>query len=246
MGSRKIHFMNASDAGGSFYPIVSSCQIPQLGFLFSYFLGDRVSGIFVEVGAFDGVTYSNTYGLAAKGWRGIYIEPQPKYAEECRRNHVAHDVLVCERAVSSPDQDFLTLQLAGPLTTANSSLVEEYTNVGWAQHALVGESMEVSAWTLDDLLEECDVQSGFDLLVIDVEGFEDSVLAGFSLNRYLPKMIIIELVDTHPDLYSTKSTDYRNRCAIESAGYKLMFKDCINSVFVREHVITEKLVPDCP
>ncbi len=235
--------MNASDAGGSFYPIVSSCQIPQLGFLFSYFLGERVSGVFVEVGAFDGVTFSNTYGLAAKGWRGIYIEPQPEYAEACARNHDGHNVVVCQKAASSPDQDFVTLQLAGSLTTANESLVDEYSGVGWARQNLTGKALVVAASTLDNLLEDYQVQSEFDLLVIDVEGCEGAVLAGFSLSKYRPAMIIIELVDTHPNLYSTKISDYLSRCAIESAGYKLMFKDCINSVFVRGDLVAKKLMP---
>jgi len=234
--------MNEADAGGSYYPIVTSCQIPQLGFLLSYFLGDRDAGEFVEVGAFDGLTYSNTYGLAAKGWRGIYIEPQPEYADACRRNHRGHDVIVCQQAASAPEQGFLTLKLAGPLTTANNSLAGEYSRVDWASKNLTGCELKVAASTLDELLEDYGVQAEFDVLVIDVEGGEKDVLSGFSLNRYQPGMIIIELVDTHPHLNSTKTDDYLSRCLIESAGYRLMFKDCINSVFIREDLVVKRLM----
>ncbi len=243
IGSGKPRFMRMSDSGSSFYPIVSTCQIPQLGFLFSYFLGERFSGVFVEVGGFDGVTFSNTYGLAVKGWRGIYIEPQLEYAEECRRNHEGHDVVVCQTAATAPDQEFITLQLAGALTTANDSLANEYAEVDWATNNLTGNELRVAADTLDNLLQEYQIEPEFDLLVIDVEGCEADVLAGFSLNKYRPSMVIIELVDTHPDLYSTKASDYLSRCSIESEGYKLMFKDSINSVFIREDLVSQKLLP---
>jgi len=235
--------MSVSDSGSSFYPIVSTCQIPQLGFLFSYFLGERSSGVFVEVGGFDGVTFSNTYGLAVKGWHGIYIEPQLEYAEECRRNHKGHDVVVCQTAVTAPDQEFITLQLAGALTTASDSLADEYAEVDWATNNLTGNKLRVAADTLNNVLQDYQIEPEFDLLVIDVEGCEADVLAGFSLDKYRPSMIIIELVDTHPDLYSTKASDYLSRCSIESEGYKLMFKDPINSVFIREDLVSQKLLP---
>ena len=243
IGSGKLRFMKASESGNAFYPIVSTCQIPQLGFLFSYFLGEKFSGVFVEVGGFDGLTFSNTYGLAVKGWHGIYFEPQPEYAEQCRLNHKGHDVVVCQKAVTAPDQEFVTLQLAGALTTANNSLAQEYTEVDWASNNLTGNELKVAADTLDNLLHEYQIKPEFDLLVIDVEGCEADVLAGFNLNRFRPSMIIIELVDTHPNLYSTKASDYFSRGSIESEGYKLMFKDPINSVFVREDLVSQKLLP---
>jgi FkbM family methyltransferase len=30
---------------------------------------------FLDVGAYDGITFSNTYGLVEKGWGGVYVEP---------------------------------------------------------------------------------------------------------------------------------------------------------------------------
>ena len=40
-------------------------------------------GTFVEVGAFDGWSYSHTVCLAQLGWRGLYIEPVPEHAALC-------------------------------------------------------------------------------------------------------------------------------------------------------------------
>ena len=50
------------------------------------FFGGRRTGFYVEVGAYDGVGFSNTYFLDALGWEGILVEPAPDQAEACRRS----------------------------------------------------------------------------------------------------------------------------------------------------------------
>ena len=47
----------------------------------------REDGVFVEAGANDGVSQSNTLLLErSHGWSGLLIEPVPSFAERCRRN----------------------------------------------------------------------------------------------------------------------------------------------------------------
>ena len=41
-----------------------------------YFDGYR--GTFLDIGAFDGKTFSNTKRLSDLGWRGVLVEPAPK------------------------------------------------------------------------------------------------------------------------------------------------------------------------
>ena len=44
------------------------------------------NGYFVEIGAFDGVTFSNSYFFEKElGWKGICIEPMKKYYENIVR-----------------------------------------------------------------------------------------------------------------------------------------------------------------
>ena len=56
----------------------STCQIPGLDAIYDQYFGDKI-GSFVEVGAFDGMTYSNTWHLANRGWYGVYIEAHPDF-----------------------------------------------------------------------------------------------------------------------------------------------------------------------
>lgn len=41
------------------------------------YLGDS-TGTFLDIGAFDGITFSNTYELVKRGWKGVMVEASPR------------------------------------------------------------------------------------------------------------------------------------------------------------------------
>ena len=224
-------------ASNDFYPQQPSCQIPYLYSLFELFLGKRKDGTFVEVGANDGVSFSNTWGLAEQGWRGYLIEPIPEFAESCRRNHKKHtSVSIFQYAIGNQDNKNLVFSIAGALTTANLALRTEYESVDWAVSSLTNEEITVPCKKLDTFLTENEIGYDFDVLVVDVEGFEAEVFSGFNLVEWRPKMLIVELVDTHPDLKSTATSDAQLGERILLSGYRIVSKDVINTVFVREDI----------
>jgi hypothetical protein len=51
-------------------------------------------------------------------------------------------------------------------------------------------------------------------------------------------MLIAELVDTHPDLSVTAGKDTQLSIEIQSVGYRIVYKDEINTVFVHEQLFT--------
>ena len=156
----------------AFYSQHPTCQIPNLYYLLSKFLGNREDGHYVEVGAYDGLFASNTWGLASKGWLGLLIEPVPHLAARCRINY-AHlqNIRVLEFAIGREEQE-VVLHFAGTLTTANTRAFNEYSDVEWAKGALTDKSLSVKCRPLDLVLTEQQIPLGFDLLVVDVEGFE--------------------------------------------------------------------------
>jgi FkbM family methyltransferase len=221
-----------------FYPTVPSCQIPTLPHLFERFFGKRTTGIFVEIGAFDGLSYSNTWGLAERGWEGLLVEPIPELATKCRENHRRHpQVSITESAIGS-HRGVASLVLAGELTTANHAQASEYRTKAWARPLVTDASIEVPMTTLDALLEERKVPTEFDLVVVDVEGYESAVFEGFNLSRWLPRMLIVELADTHPELSLTASDDARLSTTIQATGYRIVYKDAIKTVFVHEELFS--------
>jgi FkbM family methyltransferase len=215
------------------YPQQPSCQIPDLWFLFETYFGKRSQGIFVEVGAYDGVSFSNTWGLAEAGWAGWLVEPVPTFAQACRHHHAGHpNVEVVEIAIGAEDDAQIQLKLAGTLTTSNVELFDAYKKIEWAESELTETIVSVRSLTLNSFLVEKMIPSHFDLLVVDVEGMEASVFAGFDVSRWQPKMLIVELCDNHPDLQRIAKTDRSLYINILESGYRVVYKDSINTVFV--------------
>lgn len=59
-------------------------------------------GSFVDVGAYDGRTFSNTYALAQRGWGGVCIEPAPDAYKLLEARYRSNPVVSAIRAVASP------------------------------------------------------------------------------------------------------------------------------------------------
>lgn len=75
------------------------------------FFGDR-PGKFLDVGAFDGVTMSNTRCLLEMGWSGVLVEPAPSNVAKLVKNteQFANKVVVIQAAVAgSGYRDFTKL-----------------------------------------------------------------------------------------------------------------------------------------
>lgn len=228
---------SARGQGTLYYPQQRTCQIPMMWFLLEHFLGQREHGNFVEIGAFDGKRISNTWGLAVRGWSGLLVEPNPEFAAMARRNHRDRQhIKVIQKAVGDCDGQTIRLQLGGPMSSANPAAFAEYHDVAWAAESLTDDWIEVESLTLNTLLLEESVPIGFDLLVVDVEGFEEQVFTGFDLAHWQPKMIVVELSDLRPDLTATRDAHQRLGRDLVAAGYLIASKDAVNTVLVREDI----------
>lgn len=228
-------------ADESFYLQHPTCQVKDLWFLQCKYLGRIRNGTFVDVGAHDGRLFSNTWGLALVGWSGLLIEPLPDLADLCRSNHTGHKgVQVIQAAIGAGRNESIRLYKAGPLTTSNAALVEEYSRLDWARQSLTKEWIDVAELTLDQVLADYKVMPGFDFLSIDVEGNEYEVFQGFDLGYWKPKMLVVEIVDNHPDLQVTLVSDAQVSEMIREHGYRIVYKDRINTVFVAEEVWKER------
>ncbi|MDT8993097.1 hypothetical protein RQP54_19645 [Curvibacter sp. APW13] len=57
---------------------------------------DYDNSYFVELGANDGVTQSNSlYFEKYRNWRGLLVEPAPQNFLKCRQNRSARDSIYC-------------------------------------------------------------------------------------------------------------------------------------------------------
>jgi hypothetical protein len=84
---------------------------------------------------------------------------------------------------------------------------------------------------LDGLLERHAIPPGFEVLVVDVEGAELSVLAGLDLRRWRPRMAIVETHEKHPSILHPNAWAITKH--FEDRGYCKVYADHINSIFAR-------------
>lgn len=221
----------------AYYGQVRNCQVKYLWHIYSTFLGAHAHGYFVEVVANDGIHVSNTWGLANAGWRGWLIEPVPDYAELCRRNYSEFpNICVCEIAIGAPGVDSVDIRITREYSTASPEFLTEVSELPWAANSISQSAVRVPVETLDEFLERHKVPPGSYVLVVDVEGHEEHVFAGFEIDIWAPNLMIIELSDVHPELTRLRNSHLALGDQILRAGYSIAYKDHINTVFVREEL----------
>lgn len=151
-------------------------------------------GTCVEVGANDGITGSTTYFFEKKGWKCVLIEPVSDLCERIRRFRSA---LVFECAASSESGEgvFYVAESTKSLSTLSptESLQKEI-----AANKTYLREIHVRKRTIDEILNEAGICE-IDFITVDVEGHEMDVLRGFSIERYRPRIIIIEDNSDHAD-----------------------------------------------
>lgn len=217
------------------YNVSKTCQVNDLNSIYMKYFGYPSKGFFVEVGAFDGESFSNTSCLADHGWRGIYVEPIKSHYNACLNRHKNNDVYVVQCSIGVQEGE-IDIYVGGPLTTSDPEQVQRYSEIDWAQHVpfSMGRCEQLK---LDSLLEHFEVELGFDILGVDVEGRENDVFDSFDLEKWKPKMMIVELEDEHESFqkYQEHVAVHKSlRDKIHSHGYIEIYKDHINTIFVRE------------
>ena len=155
----------------------------------------RDGGFFVEAGANDGYTQSNTYWLERfRGWRGLLVEPMPELAAEARKSRPASTVVQCALVSAAAPGQKVRMRFGDLM-----SMVEGARESDWPQNGTIlgwrdPYELDVDARTLSSLLDEIDAPE-VDLLLLDVEGFEASALQGLDLERHAPRYVLVEIHD---------------------------------------------------
>lgn len=146
----------------------------------SYFSGLK-SGVYLEVGAADGVSQSNTLLFARKyKWKGILVEPILFNSVLCR---IFRPSAVVERCILSSFEDRGKI-----ISIGDGHLISQITSKGDKKFA---DQQAVVSATLSDVLDRNGI-SRLDLLSVDVEGAEVNLLQGIDHQRHKIEAILVE------------------------------------------------------
>jgi FkbM family methyltransferase len=140
-------------------------------------------GYAADVGANNGTFGSNSLCFEEKGWIVLCIEPNPLLEEDGRLKRRLWRTVAC----AAEDCEAHPFAAVGGAPYASSSALIRAGSPG-------PETAQVICRRLDRVLEE----AGFprlDYLTVDVESWEDEVMAGFTIERWKPTIIVLESWD---------------------------------------------------
>lgn len=215
-----------------FYKLSPTCQIPKLDVIYEQYFGRRTDRYFVEVGAYDGEYASNTSGLADIGWTGYYVEPVPEYFQRCKARHAKNKNITVSQCAISAQPGEVEINVGGPLSTIRDDVKQNFESLDWARENFTGEKIQVHQLTLEQYLVKHGAKSHFDLLVVDVEGYEWNVFHNFEIQKWWPQMVMIELHDQNDDYLILREECNNIVRYFDDNGYKVIHKDFSNTIYV--------------
>jgi len=138
------------------------------------------------------IVYFETY----KNWRGLLIEAIPELFEKCKNNRPNNIVENYALVPFNYPDNFVNMQYCNLMSFVEgampSDIAANHLKDGCKIQNIGTYQLKVPAITLTELLDKHHI-SNIDLLSLDVEGFELSVLQGIDFTKYKPKFMLIEV-----------------------------------------------------
>ncbi|MGP0089938.1 MAG: FkbM family methyltransferase [Xanthobacteraceae bacterium] len=200
------------------------------------FFPTQNSGVFVDVGAANPNYLSISALYRSLGWTVIAVEPNPVFCELHRK--LGHEVVQC--ACGDHDEDDVDFSVVdshgsryqnGQVSYESFSSLKIKDSYKRLKADLDVKNIKVNLRRLDTILETRTPNiDHVDILSVDVEGWELEVIAGLDLQKYKPRVMVIE------NLFN----DLKYRLYLNSKGYSLWRFLAPNDVYIRNDMSSHR------
>ena len=145
-------------------------------------------GTFLDIGANDGRTFSNTHALALHAWPGLCVEPTPgAFANLSLLYEQRPDIELHNVAITDTDAP-IRMQVASD--TLVSSL-DVKAPAQWKSYGFAWSEIEVEGVTFATLMSRSKLKN-FDFISIDAEGHDLVILRQMDLQALGCRLLCIE------------------------------------------------------
>ena len=194
-------------------------------YVLAYVFADVLSGVYVDVGANDPDRASVTKRLYLKGWSGVNIEPNPDLLAAFATRRSRDDNVGVGIADAPGRLRFYRFTGdASGLSTFDPAIARTHGKAGFRY-----DELDVRVTTLTDVLDGSQrVNGAFELLNVDVEGYERQVLSGLDFKKYPPAVVLVEA--TAP--LTEQATQHLWQDVLLRAGYEFAMDDGLNRYYV--------------
>lgn len=198
-------------------------------FLNHNFFKNKRNGVYIELGALDGVLYSNTkFFEDVLGWTGILIEPHPENFDALKQhrpnNYLFNELVSChtEPLLFRYFVNFHSA-VSGVESTLSQHHFDEYFESS-VNRFLPQKTITIKPKTLTEIIQSTGL-SHIDLLSLDVEGHEHEVLLSWDYSVPID-VVLIETLGVQPE------KDELCRQELVKHNYQFITKFKHNEVFM--------------
>ena len=166
-------------------------QFEQDKFVYENYFQGKTNGYFVDIGAHDGTTFSNSKFFEEIGWNGVCVEPNPKVFEVLQSTRKCKCVMKAVADYIGWAQFFQIIEGADML----SGLADEFNQRGIENIYANLQDFENGYDYIDvelDLFDNIVDNTTIDFLSLDTEGNELKILQTIDFNKYDIKVITVE------------------------------------------------------
>lgn len=155
--------------------------------ILKYLFRNRISGFYVDVGAFDPYEVSNTYWFYLQGWTGINIDANERSIVKFNKLR-PKDTNICA-AISDIEEVLNYYEVSG--SKSMNSFSKDFIQ---SQNVTrIESSKSIKTRSLSSVLDENLKNSQrINFLSIDVEGVELKVLKSNDWSKYRPDIVLLE------------------------------------------------------
>lgn len=187
---------------------------------------DKMSGFYVDVGAFHPTLFSNTYFFYLNGWQGINIEARPgskPLFDSVRPRDINLEVGI------SGERGTMTYYLIAEDSPMNSFSADFLRQIEMLEH--VKKEISIPTIPLAEVLER-HVPAGqaIDFMNVDVEGRDFEVLDSNDWQRFRPRIVVVEDEGLNPN--ESRIVQMMRGHGYELCAQNVIILDKINEYFL--------------
>jgi len=190
------------------------------------YFGNNYIGGCIDIGATTGIDNSNSKYFEDKGWYSLCIEPNPNFYNQLKNNRL--NTVNCAIAEYTGDAVFNIVNMgdytghedAISALKIDKQLLKKHLKAGYKPTIT---PIIVQTMTLNDCIEKYYKYDTIDFISIDTEGTELDVLIGFSIEKWKPRLMIIE-----NNFSSDTIENY-----LKIYGYKKIYRLGINDFYAK-------------
>lgn len=179
-----------------------------------------IQGTFADIGANDGVTFSNTKMLAERGWKGILLEPSPKAYAKLKEIYKGIDgVYTYPFAIGNHNGTAILNESASLINSHDVALVSTFKEEEMQRFRSITSytPVEVKVFRWKTFLNRVKYKT-FDFISIDAEGYDLDILLQIDLTE--TKMVCVEWNGHNKEAFTAACPGFR---LIHENGENLIF-----------------------